>query len=596
MKKAFTFALALLAAASAWAYDFKSGDLYYNITDEAAKTVEVTYEYEFDPSNYSSLPGVVTIPETVSYNGTEYSVTSIGSRAFNWCSALTQVTIPNGVTSIEGHPFFGCYALTAINVESGNTVYCSDNGILFNKEKTILIKYPIGKPGTTYTIPDGVNSIRYGAFEDCSALMQITIPSSVESIEDSAFFGTALYSNAENWTNNVLYIDNCLISAKTELGGSYEIAAGTRVIADGAFSNCSALTHVTIPESLTSIGEDAFFNCSKITAVYYTGDVAEWCGIAFDNPYSNPLVFAHSLYIGNTLVTKLAIPEGVTEIKDYAFRNCEAITQVTIGNSVTNIGNEAFYNCSAITAVYYTGDVTEWCNITFYDSYSNPLYYAHNLYIDNYLVTELVIPESVTEIKNYAFRNCKAITQVTIGNSVKCIGNEAFHNCSAITEVNIGNNVTSIGEWTFSSCSALTQVTIGNNMEHIGYGAFWNCSALTEITVLATVPPTVGADAFYNVSRNIPVFVPAEALEDYQAAETWKEFNYLQAIQTDLQTPSMPESINVYGGILHNPQQLPVSLYDMQGRMVYSGTAATVSQPAGVYVLRCAGASSKVLF
>ena len=116
------------------------------------------------------------------------------------------------------------------------------------------------------------------------------------------------------------------------------------------------------------------------------------------------------------------------------------------------------------------------------------------------------------------------------------------------------------------------------------------------MTVLATVPPTIGgASTFYNVSRDIPVYVPAESLKDYQVAYTWREFN-LHAMPTALQTPSMPESIRVYGGLLHNPQGLPVSIYDMQGRMVYSGTAATVSQPAGVYVVRCAGASGKVLF
>ena len=114
--------------------------------------------------------------------------------------------------------------------------------------------------------------------------------------------------------------------------------------------------------------------------------------------------------------------------------------------------------------------------------------------------------------------------------------------------------------------------------------------------MLATTPPTLGTDVFLNVSRTIPVYVPAESLEAYQKADIWKEFN-LQAINTSgLQTPSMPESIRMQGGMLHNPQQLHLTLYDMQGRQVYSGTAATLSQPAGVYVVRCNGASGKVLF
>ena len=118
------------------------------------------------------------------------------------------------------------------------------------------------------------------------------------------------------------------------------------------------------------------------------------------------------------------------------------------------------------------------------------------------------------------------------------------------------------------------------------------------MTVLATVPPTVAdADVFYSVSRDIPVYVPAESLADYKAADGWKEFTKLQAMNTSgLPAAVMPESIRMQGGTLHNPQGLHLTLYDMQGRQVYSGTAATVSQPAGVYVVRCNGASGKVVF
>ena len=506
-RKLFTFALALLAAASAWAYDFKSGDLYYNITDESNKTVEVTYELLYTSDNYSSLSGAVTIPETVSYNGTTYSVTSIGDRAFSGCSAITQVTIGNSVTSIGDYAFsgcsaltqvtipdsvtnigegafIGCEALTAINVESGNTAYCSENGILFNKDKTTLIQYPASKTGTTYAIPSSVTSIESSAFWSCDALMQVEIPNSVTDFGDNAFYG------------------------------------------------CSALTQVNIPSSVKSIGSSAFSGCSKLTQV--------------------------------------TIPGSVTSIGEGAFIGCEALTAINVesGNTTYCSENGVLFNKDKTLLIQYPAGKPE---------------------------TTYTIPNSVTSIGNSAFYNCDALTQVTIGNGVTSIGNYAFDSCSKLTQVNIPNSVKSIGDFAFYWCSALMQVTIPDGVTSIGNFAFDSCDALAEITVLATVPPTVGTDAFYKVNRDIPVYVPAEALEEYQAASVWKEFN-LHAMPTGLHTPSMPESIRVYGGTLHNPQQLPVSLYDMQGRMVYSGTAATVSQPAGVYVLLCAGASSKVLF
>ena len=526
-KNVFTFALALLATISAWAQTtFTVDNLKYTVTDDTANTVELT-GYETAPT------GTLDIPATVNYNSTTYSVTSIGDGAFLYCWSLTQVTISDGVTSIGDQAFYGCSALTQV------------------------------------TIPNSVTNIGYGAFEDCYALTQVTIPDGVTSIGYYAFEGTALYNNADNWTNNVLYIDNCLIKAKKELSGSYEIATGTRVIADGAFHWCSALTQVTIPGSVTSIGNDAFGFCSALKQVTIPGSVTS---------------IGDQAFYGCSALTQVIIPESVTSIGSSAFSYCSALTQVIIPESVTSIGNSAFYNCSALTQV--TWNVINCADF----SYSNsPFYNSPN-------ITTFTFGEQVEHIPAYLCYGMGKLTQVTIPNSVTSIGDDAFQNCSALTQVTIGNGVTSIGDLAFYNCSALTQVTIPNSVTSIGHYAFYGCSALAEMTVLATVPPTVGGDAFYNVSRSIPVYVPAEALEDYQAAAVWKEFN-LQAMPANaLQTPSMPESIRVYGGLLHNPQQLPVSLYDMQGRMVYSGTAATVSQPAGVYVVRCAGASSKVLF
>ena len=259
-----------------------------------------------------------------------------------------------------------------------------------------------------------------------------------------------------------------------------------------AFYDCDGLATITIPNSVTSIGGYAFADCDGLKQVTLPDKLES---------------IEENTFYNCDLLTEINIPASVTSIGIEAFKYCYNLTKFTIGNGVTSIGKSAFDDCYMLTAVYYTGDVAGWCSITFESYDSNPLYYAQNLYIGNTLVTELAIPEGVTEIKAYAFYGCSTLTQVTIPNSVENIGDLAFY-------------------W----CSALTQVTIGNGVTSIGINAFGYCEALTDMTVMAIVPPTTGWDAFYGVSRDIPVYVPAESLEAYKAAEVWNRFNNLQAI------------------------------------------------------------------
>ena len=305
-------------------------------------------------------------------------------------------------------------------------------------------------------------------------------------------------------------------------------------IGSWAFSNCYSLTTVNIPDGVTSIGSSAFRSCSSLTAVTIPASV------------TNIGSWAFSLCSQLTAVT---IPEGVATIGNYAFGLCSSLTAVNIPASAINIGDWVFDNCSALTAINVAG--------------SNTAYYSVNGILFNKDKTTLI-----------CYPAGKPQLEYTIPSSVTVIGVNAFAYCDALTQLTIPSSVTSIGEW-----------------------AFDGCTALAEMTVLATVPPTVAdADVFYSVDRNIPVYVPAESLTAYQNAEVWKEFNLQGISTTGLPAAVMPESIRIYNGTLHNPQQLHLTLYDMQGRQVYSGTDATVSQPAGVYVVRCAGVSGKVLF
>ena len=223
-------------------------------------------------------------------------------------------------------------------------------------------------------------------------------------------------------------------------------------------------------------------------------------------------------------LTSVTIPNSVTSIGEWAFGECSGLTSVTIGNGMTRIGNGAFDGCDELTSVYYMGDIAGWCGITFiYDYYSNPLYYAHNLYINDELVTNLVIPDTVKEIKAYVFSYYSGLTSVIIPDSVTSIGSNAFYVCDALTSVTIGNGMTSIGSNAFRFCSSLTSITIPDSVTSIGERAFEYCSRLTSVTATRPTPATLGTDAFSNTASDFKIHVPSNLVLTYQSA--WSAYS-----------------------------------------------------------------------
>jgi hypothetical protein len=287
-------------------------------------------------------------------------------------------------------------------------------------------------------------------------------------------------------------------------------------IGEYAFADCSSLTSINIPNSVTSIGYYAFQGCNSLTAVHIS-DLAAWCKINFGY-ISNPLSYAHHLYINGEEIDKdLVVPNSVTSIRDYVFEGLSGLTSINISNSVTSIGAGAFEGCSGLES--------------------------------------LTIPNSVTTIGYYAFMDCSGLTSVNISNSVTSIGAGAFQGCSSLTSLTIPNSVTSISSYAFYECSGLMNISIPNTVTTIGFCAFSNCPELTDVYCYAETVPKTESDAFQDTFiEYATLHVPAVSIDAYRSAEPWKNFKNIV-----VDDPS-----GIQGITLDKGARSPV--YDLKGR------------------------------
>ena len=305
------------------------------------------------------------------------NVTSIGDEAFARCDSLSNIDISANVTSIGKNAFGSCDNLNSINVAAENANYCSDKGVLFNKDKTHLIQYPAGKTDTTYEIPAGVTTVEENAFEG-SSFSEITIPDSITNIVENIVQNCDNLSaiNVSAGNPNYSSINGVLFNKdKTTLikyppakqDTTYSIPSGVNSIGEAAFEFCGNLNSVSIPDSVVSIGNQAFFFCENLNSVSIPNSVTSIGGGAFFNctglhtiNIPTGVTSIESGVFQGAGLTSVTIPAGVTNIKDVAFSGCEQLKTVVIPDSVTEIGYKAFVNCDSLTDVYYGGSETQW--------------------------------------------------------------------------------------------------------------------------------------------------------------------------------------------------------------------------------------------
>lgn len=549
MKKNYYLLTALLFSciSVATAHDFELNGIFYNITDATNRTVEVTFRDEAYDS-FDEYTDNVTIPESVSYDGVTYSVTGIGTDAFRECYGLVKVIIPGSITNIGESAFRACIILSDFEIP-GNVTTIGANA--FEDCKGL----------TSVDIPGSVKTISGYAFYNCSGITSLSIGSSVTTIGGGAFWGCSSLKDLRiEDSKETLKLEHIAYSSKgtfydspletiflgrnlnyssytydgtspfTQKATLVSVTIGDSVteIWGKMFSYCTALTEIKIPNSVTTIYSDAFNGCTGIKSItigngikriksnafasckirnVHINDLAVWCNIDFDTSSSNPFnYYFKNLYLNGEPITDLVIPDCITDIKDNAFYfcnplasikmhknirsigvsafcSCAGLTSIEIPSNVKSIGNSAFASCKNLKEVHIN-DLAAWCSIDFNNNdLANPLYYARNLYLNGNLITNLVIPNYVKEIKGYSFYNCSCFTSVEIPSSVTSIGQYAFKGCEGLTSVVIPNSVTNIGMCVFRDCINLTSVKFSNSITSIAYHGFSGCSSLTSVKI-----------------------------------------------------------------------------------------------------------------
>lgn len=456
-------------------------------------------------SRYIGEEENITIPAKI--NG--LTVTTIGKNAFAQ-TGLGCLNIPASITDIKPNAF-KFSGFNKIEVDKNNLNYTSINGVLFSKDKTVLLAYPKENSATSYIIPDGVKIIESTAFMGTSNLNSIVIPNGVTTIKENAFY---LCSNLKNVSiptsvksigeyafdfsactkeNYGYYIGNCLIGADNEINGNFTIKDGTRLVADGALREIDNLGNISIPASVEIIGDCAFLNFSSESLKNIT--------VANENKYfssENGVLFNKNktellCYPCGKNETTYTVPNTVTKLAKVSFSGCK-LNKLNLPNNLKYIDESAFTETSLKTlsipeSVEYIGKYT---------------------FLMSGIET-VNIPKRIATIEEGTFSCCINLKSVSIDNHIKYIGDYAFSRCYNLSDINISNNVRSIGKGAFQS-TIIQKIELPASLESIGEYAFNDCQNLQEVTI-PNKEVNINNRAFYNCPKLNTVTIPAKVKE-----------------------------------------------------------------------------------
>ena len=356
---------------------------------------------------------------------------------------LTSIAIPSSVNTIEEQAFYGCEGLTSVHT-SDLAAWCNID--FYAKDANPLCYahhlYHNGNVIKDLVVPEGLDSIRRYAFYQCYDLTSASIPNSVTSIGAYAFKNCSSLSSAN-------------------------IPNGVTRIGEYAFSGCEVLESVNIPNGVKNIGKYAFSSCRKFTSLEIPNSITRIEDGAFSSLWN---------------LTSLKMGENVESIGKYAFSSCSKVNSITIPKSVKRIDDMAFYLCENL--IVHITDLAAWCDIDFETNTANPMSVSrslHYFYLGEEEIINLVIPDGVTEIKKYAFSRSAGLNIETL--------------------------------------------VIPESVVEIGESAFKKCPNIQKVISLANTPPILGKNALWSNDHDVALYVPEESIDLYKEAERWKEFN-----------------------------------------------------------------------
>ena len=481
----------LLAAGvmEARAQEFTVGELIYVSTDSGKASV----------CGYLGDGGHVVIPERVLYDTHTYEIMSIGAGAFEGCTSLTSIDLPDGLTSIEEGAFWGCVGLTSVTFPESLTSI-GDSAF---KDCTSLVSvdFPeklngwmsIGSSAfyssglTSIVLPEGLDSIGVSAFEN-STLDSVVFPESLTSIGYMAFRNSGLTSVV--FSEGLTSIGAGAFWGCSGLTSSLEFPASLESIGDRAFYGCEGLISISFREGLTSIGDLAFLECNGLTSIEFPASLTS---------------IGYGAFTHCDDLTILDFPTGLKKIESFAFSTCRSLISLDFPEGLESIGEQAFYGCTGLTSVAFPASLESIGQAAF-------------MYCDG--LTSIDFPEKLNDrmsIGPSAFNGCYRLTYVAFPEGLASIGDGAFNDCHRLTSVAFPDGLTSIDVYAFFGCTGLTSVAFPASLESIGQGAFKDCTSLTSVVfpesltsigTIGTEEAFIGGGAFEGCTGLISIDLP----------------------------------------------------------------------------------------